>query len=66
MIEQNEDTSGRRARRLLMVEMPSGRDEMTSLTDLMHFVVRETEHQFVTFVDSRNRLSNGICYAVRA
>lgn len=55
VIGQDEDTSGRRARRLLMVELPSTRDEMTSLTDLMHFVVRETEHQFVTFVDSRKQ-----------
>lgn len=49
------DTSGRKARRLLMVEPPPEQDVLVSLTQLMRFVTDKTEHRFITFVDSRKR-----------
>ena len=38
-----------------MVERPQDRDELTTLTDLMHFITEHTEHQFIAFVDSRKQ-----------
>lgn len=49
------DSSGRKARRLLMVEPPTELDILSSLTDLMRFVTDETDHRFITFVDSRKQ-----------
>lgn len=49
------DTSGRKARRLLMVEPPTEQDILSSLTGLMRFVTEETAHRFITFVDSRKQ-----------
>jgi hypothetical protein len=37
-----------------MVEPPDS-DVFTSLTNLMQFITRETDHQFITFVDSRKQ-----------
>ena len=54
VIAQNLDSSGRKASRLLMVEPPDS-DVFTSLTNLMQFITRETDHQFITFVDSRKQ-----------
>lgn len=38
-----------------MVEPPAEKDILTSLTDLMHFVTANTDHRFITFVDSRKQ-----------
>lgn len=55
IIGSESDTSGRRARHLLMVEPPGEQDILTNLTDLMRFVIDRTEHRFITFVDSRKQ-----------
>lgn len=55
IIGSNLDTSGRKARRLLMVEPPSEQNILSSMAQLMRYVVEETAHRFVTFVDSRKQ-----------
>lgn len=55
VIERHEDSSGYKARRLLVVEPPETGDMLTEMTNLMHFAVRHTSHQFITFVDSRKQ-----------
>lgn len=55
VIGSDADSSGRKARTIMLVEPPPTQDILTSLTDLMHFVVGATDHQFITFVDSRKQ-----------
>ncbi|MCO6451918.1 MAG: DEAD/DEAH box helicase [Caldilineales bacterium] len=55
IIDRNEDSSGQKARRLLMVEPPDEKDVLTHLTDLMIQVTEKTDHRFITFVDSRKQ-----------
>lgn len=55
LIGPDDDTSGHRARRLLVVELPEEGDALTNLTQFMAFITAETDHQFITFVDSRKQ-----------
>lgn len=55
LIDRDADSSGHKARRIIMVEPPADKDVLTNLSEIMHFAVDNTEHQFITFVDSRKQ-----------
>ena len=55
IIDSEYDTSGRKASRLFMVNPPVEKDTMTTLVDLMNYIVVSSSHRFITFVDSRKQ-----------
>jgi DEAD/DEAH box helicase domain-containing protein len=55
VIDRALDSSGRNMRRMLLIDPPSSEEMITKVTDLVRFVVNETSHQFITFVDSRKQ-----------
>lgn len=55
LVGRDEDSAGHRARHLLLANPPTDMDWMTALTELMHHITQATDHQFITFVDSRKQ-----------
>lgn len=55
VIEPTSDTSPRAALRTLLVTPPKAGDLLTSISDLVTFAAARTEHQSITFVDSRKQ-----------
>jgi len=55
VIDPTSDTSPQQEVTIKLVEPPSTKDLLTTLSELMEFVVKETDHKFITFVDSRKQ-----------
>jgi len=49
------DTSPRQEVAIKLVEPPSTKDLLTTLSEFMEFIAKDTDHKFITFVDSRKQ-----------
>lgn len=55
IIGNEHETSPRKKNRIVLVNPPKSVDLLTALSNLMRAVVKDTQHQFITFVDSRKQ-----------
>ena len=55
IIGNEHETSPKKKTNIILVNLPKINDLLTSLSNLMRFIVNETSHQFITFVDSRKQ-----------
>ena len=55
IIGDEHETSPKRKTNIILVNPPKTNDLLTSLSNLMRFLVNETKYQFITFVDSRKQ-----------
>jgi DEAD/DEAH box helicase domain-containing protein len=55
VINQENDTSPKKENRIILVNPPDKSDILTSFSELMNFIANKTEHQFISFVDSRKQ-----------
>lgn len=55
VIGPDQDTSPRATLRTILVTPPKGKDLLTSVSELVAFAAAKTDHQSITFVDSRKQ-----------
>jgi len=55
IIGSDMDTSPRQELAIELVEPPSTKDLLTTLSEFMEFIAKNTNHKFITFVDSRKQ-----------
>lgn len=55
VIGPDQDTSPRAKLKTLLVNPPKDKDLLTSISDLIDFAAKHTDHQSITFVDSRKQ-----------
>ena len=55
IIDSSYDGSPQNSKELLMVNPPISIDLLTAVSDLIKFIAANTDHQFITFVDSRKQ-----------
>ncbi|PIP08586.1 MAG: hypothetical protein COX51_03745 [Syntrophobacteraceae bacterium CG23_combo_of_CG06-09_8_20_14_all_50_8] len=55
IIDSRCDTSPKQAATINLVDLPAQSDLLTSLSELMDYISRKTDHKFIAFVDSRKQ-----------
>lgn len=55
IIDSQVDTSPRQEVAIKLVEPPSAKDLLTTLSEFMEIISKDTDHKFITFVDSRKQ-----------
>ena len=55
IIDSDVDTSPRQEIAIKLVEPPNPKDLLTALSEFMEFIAKDTDHKFITFVDSRKQ-----------
>ncbi|MDL1961901.1 MAG: DEAD/DEAH box helicase [Deltaproteobacteria bacterium] len=55
VIGDEHETSPKKKTNIILVNTPKTNDLLTSLSNLMRFLVNDTKYQFITFVDSRKQ-----------
>ena len=55
VIDDEHETSPKKKTNIILVNTPKSNDLLTSLSNLMRFLVNNTDYQFITFVDSRKQ-----------
>lgn len=55
IIDQENDTSSKKDNRIILVNPPDKSDILTTFSNMMNFIAEKTEHQFISFVDSRKQ-----------
>ena len=55
VIDDEHETSPKKKTNIILVNTPKSNDLLTSLSNLMRFLVNNTSYQFITFVDSRKQ-----------
>jgi DEAD/DEAH box helicase domain-containing protein len=55
IIDDKNETSPKKKNEIILVNLPQKSDLLTSISNLMRFLVNETAYQFITFVDSRKQ-----------
>ncbi len=55
VIGDEHETSPKKKTNIILVNSPKENDLLTSLSNLMRYIVNSTEYQFITFVDSRKQ-----------
>jgi len=55
IIDSNLDSSPRQEVTIKLVEPSNNKDLLTTLSELMEFIAKNTDHKFITFVDSRKQ-----------
>lgn len=55
VIGDKHETSPKKKTNIILVNIPKSNDLLTSLSNLMRFLVNGTNYQFITFVDSRKQ-----------
>lgn len=55
VVDSESDTSPRSSLRILMVEPPKDKDQLRSISEFVTYSATNTDHQSITFVDSRKQ-----------
>lgn len=55
VVDHTHETSPKKKMNIVLVDPPQTTDLLTSLSNVMRFLIQDTEYQFITFVDSRKQ-----------
>lgn len=66
VIDSSSDTSPRQAITVRLVEPPDTKDLLSTLSEFMKFITRNTDHRFISFVDSRKQVEYITSIAARS